>query len=973
MGFHQLKKSLGLFFLTIIAVVGITTHVQATHLRAGEIIVTRDNCQSLTFKITITVYTNTASTVRFGGDTGFEDVLDFGDNTWMQVPEIENTPRPDLGPNIGTASFTVFHTYAGPGKYLISYREPNRNEGVLNMDNSVNTRFYIETLIDIDPFKGCNNTPQLLIPPIDQACPGVAFFHNPGAFDPDGDSLSYEMVIPYSDRSLTVANYRNPNELSFYTNPNTAKEDGSGPPVFSIDPITGTITWDSPSSSAIGEYNIAFIVKEWRKIRGVWQQIGFVRRDMQIVTEDCNNERPDLIIPQDTCIEAGTQLRATIFGIDPENHNVKIEAFSEIFNLASAQSPATYAPDPAVFQSSNPPGELEFEWNTLCAHVKAQPYQVVFKITDNPPNGPKLVTFKTWNITVVAPAPDWNSATIDLATRSTQLEWDPYTCSNASTMQIWRRVDSFMYDPVNCETGMPPFMGYTLIDEISLKDSNNNPVSTYLDNNDGKGLAPGAKYCYRLVAIFPLPKGGESYMSDEICVGPILADAPVITHVTVDKTATNLGGDGEITVRWLEPFDASPVQFPLPYSYEVWRGVGFTGTPTTKIHAGRISTLTTTDVGLNTDVEPYNYYVIAFDANNVVVDTSAVASSVWLDAMPALDKIELNWSAFVPWSNRSQIHPRHLIYRSSTGSTEADMVLYDSVDVNINGFKYVDDGNGVPLDEDTIYCYRVMTRGGYGNPQIGEPLENFSQILCTQLDDDDAPCKPETPIPNDPPQCDNYEDAINFTCNQNIFSNQINWSRPTDIDCRNDVVSYNVYVSSVVGGSFVLRETNVRDTFYIDANLPSFARCYKIAAVDRSGNVGELSDAICIDNCPYYELPNVFSPNGDKCNDVFSAYNDRPSGGENGGPDCEISEDNKKRCARFVRSVHFRVYNRWGKEVYNYQSGGERTIYIDWDGRADNGKELSSGVYYFVADVVFESVDPAKSGKTIKGWVQILR
>jgi hypothetical protein len=67
------------------------------------------------------------------------------------------------------------------------------------------------------------------------------------------------------------------------------------------------------------------------------------------------------------------------------------------------------------------------------------------------------------------------------------------------------------------------------------------------------------------------------------------------------------------------------------------------------------------------------------------------------------------------------------------------------------------------------------------------------------------------------------------------------------------------------------------------------------------------------------------------------------------------------------------VYNRWGKEVYGYQSGGERTIYIDWDGRSDDGKELSTGVYYFVADVVFESVDPEKSKKTIKGWVQLLR
>jgi hypothetical protein len=625
-----------------------------------------------------------------------------------------------------------------------------------------------------------------------------------------------------------------------------------------------------------------------------------------------------------------------------------------------------------VFQSSNPPAELEFEWNTECIHIKTQPYQVVFKITDNPPNGPKLVTFKTWNITVVAPAPVWNSANLVLATRSTQLEWNEYTCSNAESMQIWRRVDSFNYDPVNCETGMPSFMGYTLIDEIPLKDLSNNPVTTYLDNNGGKGLAPGARYCYRLVAIFPLPKGGESYISDEICVGPLEADAPVITHVTVDKTGF---GDGEITVNWLAPFDASPIQFPPPYQYEVWRGVGFTGAPTTKIHAGRTSALTMPDTGLDTEVQPYNYYVIAFDAGGVVIDTSAVASSVWLDAKPALDKIELNWQAFVPWSNRSQLYPRHLIYRSSTGSSEADMILIDSVDVNINGFVYVDEGqwNGVPLDDNTIYCYRVMTRGGYGNPQIGEPLENYSQILCTQLDDEDPPCQPEPPVPNDPPQCANYEDAINFQCNQNIFSNQINWSRPKDLDCLNDVVSYDIYVSSVKGGTFVLRQTNVRDTFYVDANLPSYARCYKIAAVDRSGNESELSEAICIDNCPYYELPNIFTPNDDGCNDKFSAYNDLLSGGESGGPDCEISDENKKRCARFVRSVNFRVYNRWGKEVYGYQSGGERTIYIDWDGRSDDGKELSTGVYYFVADVVFESVDPEKSKKTIKGWVQLLR
>jgi hypothetical protein len=49
------------------------------------------------------------------------------------------------------------------------------------------------------------------------------------------------------------------------------------------------------------------------------------------------------------------------------------------------------------------------------------------------------------------------------------------------------------------------------------------------------------------------------------------------------------------------------------------------------------------------------------------------------------------------------------------------------------------------------------------------------------------------------------------------------------------------------------------------------------------------------------------------------------------------------------------------------------TIYIDWDGRADDGSELTTGIYYYVAEVTFNSVDPEKAERTIKGWVHLLR
>ena len=186
--------------------------------------------------------------------------------------------------------------------------------------------------------------------------------------------------------------------------------------------------------------------------------------------------------------------------------------------------------------------------------------------------------------------------------------------------------------------------------------------------------------------------------------------------------------------------------------------------------------------------------------------------------------------------------------------------------------------------------------------------------------------------------------------------------------------SYNVYISSKTSGDFILLATNVRDTFYLDDNLPSYARCYKISAVDRSGNESELSDEFCIDNCPYYELPNIFTPNSDKCNDKFSAYNNGENSGEGGTEGCITSEESKKKCARFVEKVICKIYNRWGKEVYSYESTGDvRSIYINWDGRDSNGRELSSGVYYYIADVTFDVVDTSKRVKKIKGWVHLLR
>ncbi|MFM9837687.1 MAG: gliding motility-associated C-terminal domain-containing protein [Cyclobacteriaceae bacterium] len=947
-------KHLKIFSCVALFLIAFTHHSQATHLRAGEITVERVSCNGLTFRITITAYTNTGSPVKFSDGT-----LSFGDGTSIQTPTVENTIRPELGAGIGYVQFETTHVFPGPGYYVISYKERNRNAGILNMSNSVNTQFYLETVIIIDPFIGCDNSPRLLVPPIDKGCTGGAWYHNPGAYDPDGDSLSYEFVIPKQDKGVPVNNYRDPNVKEFYDriglNYSASNQDQSGPPTFSIDRF-GTILWDAPG--APGEYNIAFRIIQWRKIGDTFKQIGYVTRDMQIIIEDCKNRRPELTVPQKICVEAGTSIDKTIFGNDPDPlDSLKIEAFSEVFQLSS--SPATYSPNPPKLKGPPRPVKLQFKWLTQCSHIKDQPYQVVFKISDKSSQGPSLVQFKTWQIKIVGPKPIWKTANLDLATRSAKLEWESYKCAaNAVSMEVWRRVDSYPAKPDSCTTGMPDSFGYTKIATL--------PIGTTKYTNTG--LASGAKYCYRLVAVFPAPKGGKSIVSDEICLDPFKADRAVITNVTVDKTDDK---NGEITVKWLDPFDIDKVQFPPDYEYEVYRAEGFSGKiKLTKVNPGRLVAKNEfKDNGLNTRDVIYNYRIFGYAKNDNPIDSSAVASSVRLEIKPKFEEIELRWAANVPWSNNTLNYPTHIIYRTTGGTAEQ---IIAQVNVNQKGFVFNDTG----LKNTESYCYRVETKGSYGNPKIVAPLLNLSQISCAQPDDKIPPCKPV--IAATGINCDDYR-ATSSCSDAGVYSNTLSWKRPFDATCALDIKSYSVYYAARVGDEFKKLTVVVTDTFFVHTNIPSFAGCYKISAVDRAGNESELSDEFCFDNCPYYELPNVFTPNGDKCNDIFSAYSTRNIiQGEVIKSQCgDLTGDQLRelqaKCARFVSKVSFTVYNRWGGVVYRYESGGEKTIYIDWDGRDNSNKDLAAGVYYYDAQVTFDVVDPSKQNRIIKGWVQVLR
>ncbi|MEO1253628.1 MAG: gliding motility-associated C-terminal domain-containing protein, partial [Bacteroidota bacterium] len=931
---------------------------EATHIRAGEVIAKK--LTGLTYEFTFIGYRDVDG-VPFG-----QGIFDFGNGDFYGDDPGEEIPWAnieDQGNGVEKWEFTLRYEYSGPSNYLVSYKEDFRNANIQNIAGSVSTSFYVETLIIIDPLFP-NDTPIFDVPPIDQAVVGSVFEHDPGVFDREGDSLSFYFVTPKQDEGLNVNGYQSLIDPSFYDDFSRGNQARNAPPSLTIDPETGIITWDAPGGATIPdmenrEFNVAFVVEEWRKLdNGEVVPLGFVTRDMQIVVWDFENEQPDLEVPEDTCVVAGEMVTGIATATDPDGHQVKIEAFGGPFQTSP---PPIVNPNPAQFQT--PPTLLNFEWDTNCGQVRAAPYNVQFKVTDSPVipgvrNPPGLVNFETWSITVVGPAPTGLTADTRPGRRM-QLNWDSYSCPNADSMQVWRRVDEFSIDST-CVTGIPENSGYELIQTLRIDST------SFLDTNNGIGLSPGSKYCYRLVATFPSPTGGESIVSAEAC-DSLLIDVPVITNVDVKSTSET---DGEIEVKWTPPYQIDQTAFPPTYTYEVLRkeGQGFGGT-FTSIRPPSTDT-TFMDTGLNTKDIPYSYKIVLYDNTDQPIDSSQQASSVRVDPASLVGAIRLNWEANVPWSNSVQEFPYHYIWRDNVNAGDLSSIqLIDSVDVTMDGLTYLDDGrfNGIDLDEEIEYCYFVTTFGSYGNELLPEPLINNSQIVCAQPNDSIPPCAPINVSFGGDSQ---FNCESQYSCErQNLGLNQelqnvLSWQENTEQECDDDISFYRIYVSkSDDPESFIELGTTTTTEFrhereIFDRNLPlqSLAFCYYVTTVDRSGNESQISDIICNDNCPQYLLPNIITPDDDGFNDTFTP----------------LSEDGQ--CPRFVESVLFKVFNRAGTEVFDYDSNessssGEgsasfrNSILINWNGKTKSGQDLPAGVYFYSAEVQFLKLNPEDSNE----------
>jgi gliding motility-associated-like protein len=907
------------------------TTARATHNRAGEITFKHVGASnSLQYEITITTYTRLAS---IQADRPFIDSVHLGDGTTAIFRRIlfEDDPLHDIRHNVYKIdNATQTYTYLSSGTYDIYFIDPNRNEGVVNIPNSVNTPFAIHTTLHISGnISPPDNSPILTYKPIDRACIGVPFYHNPGAYDPDGDSLSFALVSCRGDGNLAIPGYFQPAAAN----------------LFSLDPVTGQLTWDSPPFGGIYtfppthpdyyEVNVAFEVKEWRIIGGIYRLIGVVERDMQISVYNCNNRPPQIQNVVDTCVLANSSISFDVTATDPDGHMVYLSASGAPLDQVSAPQ-ATFTTNPSLPYSSDTVIGT-FSWSPACAHVRQQPYQVLLKAKDTlaAVDFISLVNLKSFFITVIGPAP--TNLSVTPSGNSMILHWDPDVCPQVTGYKIYHRTGVYAGTiECPCQTGVPSYTGYSLIGTTTGLNN-----TTFTDNNNGQGLTIGVLHCYLVVAVFR--DGSESCASNQACEH-LKKDLPVITNVSVDTTNgfENPPALGAMYIAWSKPNELDTVQFPGPYEYRLYHSPDFNaGSPAfvTSLPSVDFSGLNDTiyyDENLNTDVNKYSYYVELW-YNNAGTPTlkgkSSNASSIFLTLTPTDEKIILSWEEHVPWSNY-----RYIIYRLNTITNSYDSIGQVNSPSNGSVRTYSDTGlvNGI------TYCYYVKSVGTYNTPGILDTLFNSSQKACATAYDNVPPCPPQL--------------TVNSFCTDG--ENVLSWTNPNH-SCADDVIKYYIYFSPD-SNTFERIDSvlNSDSTTYYHQNLEDLSGCYKVTALD-SNNNESAAITVCVDTCRQYVLPSVFTPNGDGLNDLFHPC------------DSTTSEQlQKKNCPPYknVKDINIKIYDRWGLLVFQTTDKN-----VNWDGKNYKSKgDCPDGVYYYVCKVNFKRVVGTESVE-LKGYVHLLR
>jgi len=637
---------------------------------------------------------------------------------------------------------------------------------------------------------------------------------------------------------------------------------------------------------------VAMEIQEWRA--GI--KIGVVVRDMQIEVYETDNNPPVTAPLPDLCVEAGELVVLDISATDVDLDSLTLIATSGIFTSTECSASFTTLSSEAGLTTAR------LSWMPCHSSVRHQPYDIIIKAEDNN-DELQLVDIDNMSIKVLGPSPLLLTAVPQ--GKFVQLEWVDYGTEAIAGFSIYRREGASSLAADTCYDGIPSSAGFVKVGYVSGYSS-----ITFTDTDNGNGLDAGVEYAYRIVAVYP--NGTESKPSNEV-VTSLITGLPLITNVSIRNTdAVN----GSLTLAWQKPRDLDTIPANGPYEYLIYRAEGITGTDYQLIHTQPTTDLNDTvyiDTLINTLDRGWVYKIELYNdapGNRFLIGDPGIASSLFLTAAPGDRKVRFILNRNVPWINTS-----YEFFRfdgsswQSAGST--------------NQLTWVDEN----LDNETEYCYYAVSTGGYQGPGTPKNLFNFSQRTCATPVDNEPPCPPVLSVSS---QCDSLYNTVRWTIDDPI--------------CYEDVAGYNLFYKQTTEEELGLLITfNDRDVSKYVHSLPDYvAGCYAISAFDAHGNESALSTMVCVDSCNFYEIPNVFTPNGDDYNDWLVA-----------------------KTSALVEKVEFRLFNRAGVLVFNTEEPK-----INWDGTY-KGKVVPTGVYYYDCEV-FERRISGLEQFHLSGFVHVI-
>lgn len=190
----------------------------------------------------------------------------------------------------------------------------------------------------------------------------------------------------------------------------------------------------------------------------------------------------------------------------------------------------------------------------------------------------------------------------------------------------------------------------------------------------------------------------------------------------------------------------------------------------------------------------------------------------------------------------------------------------------------------------------------------------------------------------------------NFGCEDSIIGIEVGNSGyptailnyyPTTIYVGDTVVFQDASPGNIVNSIFTLSDgTLVNDS--IASEFYGVRGVYDICLVVEN-NYGCI-DSACIEitvspSMIELPIPNIFTPNQDGVNDYFSIEG-------------------------LNNNYSIQIYNRWGQLIFS-----ENPYQNIWDGVGANGKPLSEGTYYYLLEVIDESL----GGESINGFILLQR